>query len=182
VPEYRCVKVQQNVCIIITTRILLGVKILISSCSCSRNVFSPVNHCFQLLCLELFRATCSLHFFWRSEISYYKLNICFFSMAQQPLVGKGFLIIGASRLHSHTILDKAPLDEGSARHRDLYLTTHNTHKRQISITPAGFVPAVPTSERPHTHPLDHEATGIGTEYLWLVTSNFIIQCVFLNFY
>jgi len=41
-----------------------------------------------------------------------------------------------SRLHDHTQrhtkLDRTPLGEWSARHTDLYLTTHNIHKRQIS--------------------------------------------------
>jgi len=32
---------------------------------------------------------------------------------------------------------RTPLNECSARHRDLYLTTH---KRQTSISPAGFEP------------------------------------------
>jgi hypothetical protein len=54
-----------------------------------------------------------------------------------------------------------PLDEGSARRRDLYLTTRNTHNRQTSIPPAGFEPAIPESERPQTHALDRAATGIG---------------------
>ena len=30
---------------------------------------------------------------------------------------------------------RTPLDEWSARHRDLYLKTHDTHNRQISILP-----------------------------------------------
>jgi hypothetical protein len=48
----------------------------------------------------------------------------FFSIAQQPLVGQGLLIIGASRSHSfsHTTLGRTPLNEWSARCRDLYLT------------------------------------------------------------
>ena len=33
---------------------------------------------------------------------------------------------------------RTPLDEWSARRRDLYLTTHNTHNRQISMPPPGF--------------------------------------------
>jgi hypothetical protein len=37
----------------------------------------------------------------------------------------------------HTTLVRTPLDEGPARRRDLYLTTHNTHKRQISMPPVG---------------------------------------------
>ena len=32
-----------------------------------------------------------------------------------------------------TDIHRTPLDEWSARHRDLYLTTHNTHNRQTSI-------------------------------------------------
>jgi hypothetical protein len=63
-----------------------------------------------------------------------------FSMAQQPVVGPGLLIIEASRSHSfvHTTLSRTPLDEWSAQRRDLYLTTHNIVKRQTSMTPAGF--------------------------------------------
>jgi hypothetical protein len=43
-----------------------------------------------------------------------------------------------SRLHYHTLfrhttIGRTPLDEGPARRRDLYLTTHNTHKRQTSM-------------------------------------------------
>jgi hypothetical protein len=33
----------------------------------------------------------------------------------------------------HTTLGRTPLDEWSARRRDLYLTTHDTHKRQTSM-------------------------------------------------
>ena len=33
----------------------------------------------------------------------------------------------------HTTVGRTPLDEWSARRRDLYLTTHNTHNRETSI-------------------------------------------------
>jgi len=33
----------------------------------------------------------------------------------------------------HTTVCRTPLDEWSARHRDLYLTTHNTHNRHTSM-------------------------------------------------
>jgi len=61
----------------------------------------------------------------------------------------------------HTALGRTPLDELSARRRDLYLTTHNTHNRQTSMPPAGFEPTIPASERPHIHALDRAATAIG---------------------
>ena len=37
---------------------------------------------------------------------------------------------------------KTPLDEWSARRRDLYLTTHDTPNRQISMPPVGFEPKI----------------------------------------
>ena len=43
---------------------------------------------------------------------------------------------------------RTPLDEWSARRRDLYLTTHDTHSRQISMPPVGFEPKVSAGERP----------------------------------
>jgi hypothetical protein len=44
----------------------------------------------------------------------------------------------------HTTVGRTPLDEESARRRDLYLTTHNTHNRQRSMPPAGFEPRNPS--------------------------------------
>jgi hypothetical protein len=35
-----------------------------------------------------------------------------------------------------------PLDEWSARRRDLYLITHDTHNRRISISPVGIEPKI----------------------------------------
>ena len=37
-----------------------------------------------------------------------------------------------------TTFGRTPLDEWSARRRDLYLTTHNNHNRQISMPPGGI--------------------------------------------
>ena len=42
---------------------------------------------------------------------------------------------------------RTPLDECSARRRDLYLTTHDTHNRQISMPPEGFEPTISAGER-----------------------------------
>ena len=46
---------------------------------------------------------------------------------------------------------RTPLDEWSARRRDLYLTTHDTHNRQISMLPVGFEPTISGGERPQAH-------------------------------
>jgi len=58
-----------------------------------------------------------------------------------------------------TTVSKTPLDEWSARRRDLYLTTHNTHNRQTSMPPVGFGPTISAGERPQTYALDRAATG-----------------------
>jgi hypothetical protein len=78
----------------------------------------------------------------------------------------------------HTTLGRTPLHEWSARRRDLYLTTHNTHNREIFVAPAGFEPVIPATERPQTHALDRAATGIGnyltqTTYSWKVTAVYL---------
>jgi len=41
-----------------------------------------------------------------------------------------------------TIVGRPPLDEWSARRRDLYLTIHNTHNRQIFMPPVEFEPTM----------------------------------------
>ena len=87
-------------------------------------------------------------------------------------MGKGLLVIEASRSHSETPqsvgilwtgdqtvaetstwqnttpttdIHKTPLDGWAARRRNLFLTTHNP-----SVATAGFEPIIPTSEGPHT--------------------------------
>jgi hypothetical protein len=71
----------------------------------------------------------------------------------------------------HITLGRTPLDEWSARRRDLYLITHNIHRRQTSMPTAGIEIAIPASERPQTHALGRVATGIGfkSHYLHLLT-------------
>ena len=47
-----------------------------------------------------------------------------------------------------TTVGRTPLDEWSAHRRDLYLTTHDTHNRQISMPPVGFEPTTSAGEQP----------------------------------
>ena len=54
---------------------------------------------------------------------------------------------------------RTPLGEWSARRRDLYLTTHNTHNGQTSMLAVGFEPTISAGERPQTYALDRAATG-----------------------
>jgi len=61
-----------------------------------------------------------------------------------------------------TIVGRTPLDKWSARRRDLYLKTHNTHNRQTSMPPVGIEPKITAGERPQTYALERAATG--TDY------------------
>jgi len=77
-------------------------------------------------------------------------------MTQQSYSVLAHLVVEVSRYTEfrHTTLGRTPLDEGSARRRDLYLTTLNIHKKQTW----GFEPAIPASDRPQTYalrPLGH---------------------------
>ena len=56
---------------------------------------------------------------------------------------------------------RTPLNKWSARRRDFYLTTHNTHNRQTSMPPVGFEPTISASEQPQNYALDRAATGTG---------------------
>ena len=79
------------------------------------------------------------------------IRINFFYHDATALVGQG-LLSKDSRSHTvrSTTLARTPLEEWSVRYRDLYLTTHNTHKRQTSLLPAGFKLTIPASNRPQT--------------------------------
>ena len=48
---------------------------------------------------------------------------------------------------------RTPLDEWSARRRDLYLTTYNTYNRQTSTPQVGFEPTISKGERPKNYAL-----------------------------
>ena len=58
-----------------------------------------------------------------------------------------------------TTVGRTTLDELSARRRDLYLTTHNTQKRETSMPLAGFEPTTSAGEQPQTYALDRVAMG-----------------------
>ena len=86
------------------------------------------------------------------------MGVVFYS----PLVG--FSLLACEVSWSHTTTRRfgwTPLNEWSVRRRDLYLTTHNNHNRQISMPRVGFEPTISAGERPKTYALDRAATGTG---------------------
>ena len=54
----------------------------------------------------------------------------------------------------HSTVGRTPLEEWSAHRRDLYLTTHDTHNRQISMPPVGFEPTISAGERQGRSPAE----------------------------
>jgi hypothetical protein len=100
-------------------------------------------------------------------------------MAQQPSSAPGPSHYWAFTItFRHNTLGRTPLYEWSARRRDLYVTTHNTHKRQTSMPPMGFEPTIPARERPQTNALHCAATGIGKFCVYrCVFRNYILQGV-----
>ena len=82
-------------------------------------------------------------------------NLRIFLLAQLPNAGQCRLMLEVCRSHTITNHGRTPLDEGSARRTDLYLTTCNTQKRLTSMPPAGFEPSIPASEWPRLRPLGH---------------------------
>ena len=80
--------------------------------------------------------TCMSFFLWRCDPT--------------PVMASSFLRF-LDHTQQRTTVGRTPLDEWSARRRDLYLTTHNTHNRQISMPPVGFEPTISPGERPQTY-------------------------------
>jgi hypothetical protein len=55
--------------------------------------------------------------------------------------------LGLENTHRHTALGGTTLDDGSARRRDLYLTKHNAHKKEMSMPLVGLQPAILASKQ-----------------------------------
>jgi len=61
------------------------------------------------------------------------------------------LLLNLTTLNDIYTIGRTPLEEGFALRRGLYLTTHNTHKRETSTISAGFEPTIAASVRQQTH-------------------------------
>jgi hypothetical protein len=136
----------------------------------------------NLLQLHLYQLTCE-NFLEKMTSCYYAINIktiWFNNLSKfQFIINSNVNILhffcGATALFvprpshcrgfkitlKHTIVARTPVDECSAFRRGLYLTVHSTRKRQTSMPPAVFEPAVPASEGPQTYVLEGAAIGIG---------------------
>jgi len=96
------------------------------------------------------------HFLW-----FMSFFVCFGGTAPQRATAFSFTRF-LDHTQRRTTFHRIPMDEWSARRRDLYLTTHNTHCRHISMPSMGFEPIISAGERPKNNALDRAATGIGS--------------------
>ena len=92
---------------------------------------------------------------------FYRLSVSFFLWrcdATRVMASASLRFI--DHIKRRTTVLRTPLDEWSARHRNLYLTTHNTHNRQTSMPTVGFEPTISAGKRPQNYALDRAATRI----------------------
>jgi len=89
----------------------------------------------------------------------YMENIFFLFGATTPQWARAFSFMRfLDHTQRRTSVGRTPLQEWSARRRDVYLTTHDNHNRQTSMPPVGFEPTIPASERQQIHALDRADT------------------------
>jgi hypothetical protein len=110
-----------------------------------------------------------MNFIYLSEVSkliiriYLCLNIGNLNCSQFFYSSTAFvsllLLVEVPRSHSDTTLGRTPLNEWSARRRDLYVTTHNTQNRQTSMPLERFEHAIPNKRvgtDPRLRPRDRQ--------------------------
>ena len=120
---------------------------------------------------------CHICVFFTSNFSWLSF---FFFHGWTAQLGLGLLCeVPWSHSFIHTTLGRTPLDEWSAPGRDLYLTTHNTQKRQTSMSLEAFEPTNQPRERRQTHALDRTTTGI--DHLGVCKLSFPHRTVFGSF-
>jgi hypothetical protein len=114
------------------------------------HVFILFYFCYLLIVLPLI---------WNFHLSASYLLFVFAATASQRARGSSFTRF-LDHTQRRTTVGRTPLDEWSARRRELYLTSHNTHNRQTTIPPVWFDTTISTGERPQTHELDIAETVI----------------------
>ena len=88
-------------------------------------------------------------------------NNFFSSVALWPDSGSWPLLVSVCN-HTHWTHRTRQVSSGCVMSftRNLYLTTHTTHKRWTTMLLAGFKPTVPARDQPQIYTLVHVATGI----------------------
>ena len=111
----------------------------------TNGLFNPLNPELNLICylLALLEAR---HFLHVSRIRV-KLLTLRRLMSYIYIYMEHPLLMFLDHTQRRSTVGRTPLDEWSARRRDLYLTTHDTHNRKISMSLVGFEPTISAGER-----------------------------------
>jgi hypothetical protein len=112
----------------------------------------------------------------KDHIHVHCLIVCFWSNNPQWARVSSFMRF-LYHTQLRTTVGRTPLGERSARRRDLYLTKHNTHDRQTSMTPVGFEPTNTAGKRPQIYAFERVANGTGTcmsLHLWIQSQTTLV--------
>ena len=104
---------------------------------------NPLNPELNPICYLL--ALLAHHFFHVSRIRVKSLTL---RLLMSYIYMERLFLMFLYHTQRRTTVGRTPLDEWSARRRDLYLTTHNIHSRETSMPPVGLEPTIPASEWP----------------------------------
>jgi hypothetical protein len=134
---------------------------------CSWNMFQIYNVFVQKKVIYLRKCCISFMIgnFVCFETSFYTSFVCFWRYSPQWARASSFTRV-LDNTQRHATFGRTPLDEWWARRRDLYLATHNPHKKTNIYALVGFQPKTSAGERPQTYTLDRAATGTGLLFIY----------------
>jgi len=94
------------------------------------NNFNPLNTELNPICYLL--ALLAHHFL---HVSWIRVKSLTLRLLMSYIYMEHLFLMFLDHTQRHSTVGRTPLDKWSARRRDLYLTTHDTHNRQISMPP-----------------------------------------------
>ena len=106
--------------------------------------FNPLNAELNAIC-HLLALLGAHHFLHVSRIRVKSLTL---RLLVSYIYMEHLFLMSLDHTRRRTTVGRTPLDEWSARRRDLYLTTHDTRNRQISMPPVGIEPKISAGKRP----------------------------------
>jgi len=101
-------------------------------------------------------------------------------MAQQPLVGQGFLIIEASRSHSDTPQSVGLLWTSDGLESETSTWQHKTFTTDRHLCPDRIGTSSSNKKLPQIHAFDRAPSVIVPSFNYLIISSDYLRCIFCN--